>query len=202
MYRRIAHELLMAEPVERMALIHLVACQEEPALASDLMPPLPTAWRCRWARWQASAPNRILGRHTSRVSAVALGEVDGEPVVVSAAGTIGAALGCAFRPVPWPAPGGPHEDWVTAVALGEVDGEPVVVSGSDDKTVRLWDARIRPAPWPAPGGPHRLGACGGAGRSGRRAGGGFRKRGQDGAALGCAFRPAPWRAPGGPHKTW
>ena len=34
-----------------------------------------------------------------------------------------------------------HTASVNAVALGEVDGEPVVVSGSDDGTVRLWDAR-------------------------------------------------------------
>ena len=65
-YGRIAHELPMAEPLERMALIHLVACQEAPALAPNLELPLPTAWRCRWARWKPSAPNRILGRHTGR----------------------------------------------------------------------------------------------------------------------------------------
>ena len=46
--------------------------------------------------------------HTGSVNAVALGEVDGEPVVVSEALTDGAALGCAFRPAPGPAPGGPH----------------------------------------------------------------------------------------------
>ena len=46
-YRRIADELLSAEPLERMALIHLVACQEALTLAPDLEPPLPTAWRCR-----------------------------------------------------------------------------------------------------------------------------------------------------------
>ena len=52
-----------------MALIHLVACQNAPALAHDLEPALPTAWRCQSARWMPSAR--------------ALGKVDGEPVVVS-----------------------------------------------------------------------------------------------------------------------
>jgi WD40 repeat protein len=82
-YRRTFHELVAAEPLERMTLIHLVACREAPALAPHLVPPVPTAWRCRWARWMPSAPHRVIGRHTDSVSAVALGEVDDEPVVVS-----------------------------------------------------------------------------------------------------------------------
>jgi len=141
LYRRIAHELAAAETLERMALIHLVACQEAPALSFELEPLLPTTWRCRWARWMSSAPNRILGRHSEHVRTVALGEVDGEPVVVS---------GCDDKSVRlWDARTGQlrgepltgHTHWVTAVALGVVDGEPVVVSGSSDSTVRLWDAR-------------------------------------------------------------
>jgi hypothetical protein len=82
-YRRIIYELPPAEPLERAALIHLVACQEAPELAPNLEFTLPSAWRCRWANWMASAPNRILGRHMDSVNAVALGQVAGEVMVVS-----------------------------------------------------------------------------------------------------------------------
>lgn len=34
-----------------------------------------------------------------------------------------------------------HSGSVCAVTLGHVDGKPVVVTGSNDRTVRLWDAR-------------------------------------------------------------
>ena len=66
--------------------------------------------------------------HTYKVSAVALGEVYGEPVVVSGTGRNGAALDVLTgRPRGEPLTG--HtEDSVNAVALGEVDSEPVVAS--------------------------------------------------------------------------
>ena len=141
LYRRIAHELFKAEPLERMALIHLVACQEAPILAPRLEPLLPNAWRCRWARWISSAPHRILGLHTDKVTSVALGKVDGEPVVVSGSHDHTVRLWHARTGQPRGGPLTGHTSWVMAVALGEVDGEPVIVSGSADHTVRLWDAR-------------------------------------------------------------
>jgi WD40 repeat protein len=33
-----------------------------------------------------------------------------------------------------------HNGWVRAVALGRVGDRDVIVSGSDDRTVRIWDA--------------------------------------------------------------
>ncbi|HET9657515.1 MAG TPA: hypothetical protein VFP72_19345, partial [Kineosporiaceae bacterium] len=33
-----------------------------------------------------------------------------------------------------------HTGWVTAVAFGQLDGRPVAISGSNDNTVRVWDA--------------------------------------------------------------
>jgi WD40 repeat protein len=72
---------------------------------------------------------------------LALGKVDGEPVVVSGSYDKTVRLWDARTGRPRWAPLN-HTSGVTALALGEVDGEPVVVSGnSSDKTVRLWDAR-------------------------------------------------------------
>ena len=190
MYRRIAHELSSADPLERMALIHLVAWQEAPALAPALAPPIPTAWRCRWARWRPSTPHRIVGRHTGSVRAVALGAVDGEPVVVWAARTT--RCGCGRR-----APGRPCGEPlidltqpVYAVALGEVDGEPVVVSGGGDGTVRLWEARAE-ALRRAPDRPRGVGVCGGAGHMDGEPVVGLGRRGPHGAAVGGAHPAGP-----------
>jgi WD40 repeat protein len=75
------------------------------------------------------------------VNAVALGEVDGQPVVVAGSSdkTVRLWDPRTCRPRREPLTG--HTGSVIAVALGELDGQPVVASGSNDQTVRLWDLR-------------------------------------------------------------
>jgi WD40 repeat protein len=70
---------------------------------------------------------------------VALGEVEGRPVVATASADGTARL--------WDARSGKvlrtlkgHGGEVRGVALGEVDGRPVVATAGDDGTARLWDA--------------------------------------------------------------
>ncbi|MGH3912394.1 MAG: hypothetical protein ACRDTC_03125, partial [Pseudonocardiaceae bacterium] len=83
--------------------------------------------------------------HTDWVRAVAVGESEGRPVVVSGSDdhTVRVWELATGAPVGDPFIG--HTDWVRAVAVGESEGRPVVVSGSDDHTVRVWDlAKRRP----------------------------------------------------------
>jgi WD40 repeat protein len=70
---------------------------------------------------------------------VAVGELDGRPVVVSANWdrTVWVWDLASGDPVGEPLTG--HTESVKAVAIGELDGHPVVVSASMDHTVRVWD---------------------------------------------------------------
>ena len=99
--------------------------------------------------WDLGTGNGVGGPftgHTGGVTAVAVGELDGRPVVVS--GSVDRTvrvwdLGTGNRV------GGPftgHTGGVTAVAVGELDGRPVVVSGSNDSTVRVRDLATRGNP--------------------------------------------------------
>jgi WD40 repeat protein len=85
--------------------------------------------------------NEVGQSRESKVTAVALGEVNGRAVLVSGSDdeTIqlwdarsGKRIGQAFEG---------HSGAVTAVAMGKVDGREVVASGSDDETIWVWDAR-------------------------------------------------------------
>ena len=70
---------------------------------------------------------------------MAVGELDGRPVVVTGSGdqTVRVWDLATGSPVGEPLTG--HTERVHAVAVGELDGRPVVVTGSDDQTVRVWD---------------------------------------------------------------
>jgi WD40 repeat protein len=142
-YRLIAHELLKMKPVERMALIHLTAWQEAPALAATLEPAVATAWRCRWAKCNRSSPHLVLGRHEFVVRAVDIGEVDGTPMVVSGGGDGTIRLWDARSGAVKGPPMSGSKVVVTAAALGKVDGVPVVVSAGEEHggfaPVQLWD---------------------------------------------------------------
>jgi WD40 repeat protein len=77
--------------------------------------------------------------HDGQVLAVAVGELNGRPVIVS--GGLDATLRAweLADGTPIGDPLARHHGAVTAVAVGELDGRPVIVSGGVDGTVRLWD---------------------------------------------------------------
>jgi hypothetical protein len=93
----------------------------------------------------------VLTGHTGTVEGVAVGEVDGTPVVVSGGGmgdrTVQVWDVTTGEPLLEPLTG--HTGRVSSVAVGELDGTPIAVSGGSldstqsvgafDHTVRVWD---------------------------------------------------------------
>ena len=73
------------------------------------------------------------------VWSVALGVLEGRPVVVSGSDDYTVRVWDLATGKQRGDPLRGHTDWVESVAVGELEGRPVVVSGSDDYTVRVWD---------------------------------------------------------------
>ena len=170
---------------ERASYLQLAARRHRARLADQLgQLPLHQPWTARWVRGQRPHPHYIAGRHDSPVSAVAVGERHGRPVIVSGGddGTVRVWDLESGEPVLGPLTG--HDGGVSAVAVGERHGRPVIVSGGGDGTVRVWDLESgEPVLGPLTG-HDGCGDRGGGRRAAGPAGHRLRRRRRDGAGVG------------------
>ncbi len=140
-YRQAAHQLRGRTIQERAEVLELTAHltgQRKLILQLDSLL-LNRTWRVKWIQSSSVKAHTILGVQDGLVAAVAVGELDGHPMIVSGSwdNTVRVWDLATGAPIGGPLSG--HTHWVTAVAVGELDGHPVIVSGSWDSTVRVWD---------------------------------------------------------------
>jgi WD40 repeat protein len=79
--------------------------------------------------------------YANRIRSVALGTIDGVPVIVSGSFDTGLRRWNAHTGEPIGERLEGHTNVVNSVTLGAIDGAPVIVSGGHEGTVRRWNAR-------------------------------------------------------------
>ncbi len=138
LYVQAAHRLSGRLPADRAVALDLSAHQQRSSI-SVAVGWAPAPWRTLWAHWGPSVEFTTLEGHDDAVQGVAMGEVEGSPVVATGSDDGTARL--------WDARSGAHlrtlsghDGWVLGVAIGEVEGRSVLASASEDGTARLWDA--------------------------------------------------------------
>ena len=140
-FRRAAGRLRTSRDRHRPACLQLAArCARAPALADSIKASgLPLSYVTDWASWRLQATHMTLPGHTDSVNAVASGQIEDRPVIISGSddGTVRVWDPTTGTPIGQPLTG--HAGPVNAVASGQIDGRTVIISGSDDGTVRVWD---------------------------------------------------------------
>jgi WD40 repeat protein len=101
--------------------------------------PYSRPWAVPWANWTPEDRNLIVGRHTGWVRAVAVGEIDSRPVVVSAGEdatlriwdlATGQSRGEALTS---------RQGAIHALALGRINNRPIAVTGHANGRLCVWD---------------------------------------------------------------
>jgi WD40 repeat protein len=140
-YRRALARIRDSPPAQHAAYLQLAArCARAPQLAdATTRQGLELTWSTDWASWRLQPPHQTLAGHEGPVTAVAVGEVDGRIVAVSAGHDMLVRV--------WSLPAGTlsypplagHTHWVNSVAVGHIGTQAVIVAGGNDGTVRRWD---------------------------------------------------------------
>jgi WD40 repeat protein len=96
-------------------------------------------WSVRWIKGRTESANYVVGHHDDSVYALAMGMLEGRPVVVSGGdeGQVRVWDLVGAEPVYESLEG--HSDSVTALAIGMLETQSIIVSGSRDHTIRFWD---------------------------------------------------------------
>ena len=140
-YRHAAHYLRAASTDQHPSYLQLAAyCGRAPQLAVALDKyRSPGTWSTRWASWRLEHPNRSFPGHDGPVQAVAVGELDGRPLVASGSGDESVRVWdlATGQPVGDPLIG--HDSGVLSTAVTRLGAQVVVISGCSDHSVRVWD---------------------------------------------------------------
>ncbi len=141
-YRRAEGRLSVCPIQDRPAYLQLAArCGRARHLADAISASgLPLSWTTDWASWRLQPAHRTFIGHDGWVNAVAVGDLDGRTIVISAGNDHKVRVWDAASGTPIGALFTGHSGWVNAVAVESVDGHTIMVSGSSDNTVRMWDS--------------------------------------------------------------
>jgi WD40 repeat protein/predicted Ser/Thr protein kinase len=98
-----------------------------------------------FAAWRAvsggdgGTPVQVLSGHNDSVNSVALGDLSGQPTILSGSSDRTLRVWNAVTGKQIGEPLGPHDGWIGAVAFGRIDGASVGLTACSDKKVRVWD---------------------------------------------------------------